>query len=330
MIRQISIALTLSSLIFSTALGQEWARKMFHQTEHDFGTVARGAKVEHEFVLSNIFLEDVHIASVRSSCSCTTPRIKNAWLKTYEKGAVVATYNAEAFRGRKGATITVTLDKPFPAEVQLHVKANICDNVELVPGSVQLGSVEQGQPAERKITVRHTGRYAWQIRKVESTNPHITATFAPTGGLGRSGSYDLRVRLDENAPVGYVKDHLMLITNDRWNAQIPVPVEGRVLPALTVSPASLFMGVVEPGQKVTKQLIVRGTKPFRILSIRCDDDSFEFETADSLDDPKRLHVIPVTFFAGQDAGKVTKTIRIETDQATALPELAAYAVVSIP
>jgi len=330
MLRNAGVLALLTVLFGWPVCAQDWARKMFKETAHDFGTVARRAKAEYAFALYNPYVENVHIVGVRSSCSCTRPRVESRLLKTYEHGAVIAAIDTDSFVGRKGATITVTLDKPFPAEVQLHVKTNICDNLELVPGSVQLGSVKEGQPVQRKITVRHTGRYAWQIRKVESTNPHITATFAPTGGLGRSGSYDLRVRLDENAPVGYVKDHLMLITNDRWNAQIPVPVEGRVLPALTVSPASLFMGVVEPGQKVTKQLIVRGTKPFRILSIRCDDDSFEFETADSLDDPKRLHVIPVTFFAGQDAGKVTKTIRIETDQATALPELAAYAVVSIP
>jgi len=330
MLRNAGVLALLTVLVGWPVFAQEWARKLFKETEYDFGTVARRAKAEHAFVLSNPYVEDIHIAGARSSCGCTRPRIERRSLKTYEHGAVIAAVDTDSFVGRKGATITVTLDKPFPAEVQLHVKANICGNVELVPGSVQLGSLEQGQPAERKITVRHTGRLPWKIRRIESTNPHITASLVRGGGRGRSGTYDLRVRLDNNAPVGYVKDHLMLITSDRWNSQIPIPVEGRVLPALTVSPASLFMGVVEPGQRVTKQLIVRGKKPFRILSIHCDDDSFEFEAADPFGDPKRLHIIPVTFVAGQNTGKVTKTIRIETDQDTALPELAAYAVVSIP
>ena len=37
--------------IFAAASGraQDWAKAMFDHTAHDFGTVARGAKVEHSF-----------------------------------------------------------------------------------------------------------------------------------------------------------------------------------------------------------------------------------------------------------------------------------------
>ena len=88
-------------------------------------------------------------------------------------------------------------------------------------------------------------------------------------------------------------------------------VEGRVNPGITVSPASLFMGVVEPGQKVTKSMVVRGSKPFKILSIVCDDKSFQFGQEQDRT-AKMVHVVPVTFVAGPDVRKVTKTIRIET------------------
>ena len=41
-----------------------------------------------------------------------------------------------------------------------------------------------------------------------------------------------------------------------------------------------------------------------------------------------VHVIPVTFVAGNTEGKVTKTIRIVTDLSQASPQLSAYAVIS--
>ena len=34
---------------------QEWAKKMFDTTSHNFGTVARGSKVEHTFTVTNIY-----------------------------------------------------------------------------------------------------------------------------------------------------------------------------------------------------------------------------------------------------------------------------------
>ncbi len=75
----------------------------------------------------------------------------------------------------------------------------------------------------------------------------------------------MKVHLDPNAPVGYINDYLMLVINDAKQTQIPVLVEGHVDAGITVSPAALFMGVMQPGQKVTKQLIVKSKKPFKIL-----------------------------------------------------------------
>jgi hypothetical protein len=86
--------------------------------------------------------------------------------------------------------------------------------------------------------------------------------------------------------------------------------------------------MVEPGQQVTKRLVVRGKKPFRILSISCGDESFEFETpGPNISRP--LHLVPVTFTASEEnQGKIARTIRIETDLGTmTMPQLPAYAVV---
>jgi len=329
MCRKTGCIFLLVVLIAWPALAEQWASKMFEQTEHDFGYVARGAKAEFEFVLSNVYLEDVHIVGVTSSCGCTTPRIKQEWLKTYEKGAIIAHFNTPSFLGRKGATLTVTFDKPFYAEVQLHVTGFVRSDVVLSPASAGLGSVDQGAPAEAKIAVNYAGRSDWKILEVKSANPHLSGTVVETARRGGQVAYDLSVHLDRGAPVGYLNDHLLLVTNDRQSPQIPVPVEGNVASTVTVSPASLFMGTVQPGKKVTKQLVVRGKRPFRILSITCDDGSFTFQSpADG--PPKPLHVIPVTFVAGAGAGKVTRMIRIETDLGDAVPELAAYAVVLSP
>jgi len=327
MMRKAGLLLLLSILVGSPCFGQEWARKMFKDREHDFGTVAHSAKAEYRFVLENIYLEDIHIAGVRSSCGCTTPTVETPLLKTYEKGAVLAHFNTGTFSGQRGATLTVTIDKPFYAEVQLQVRGNIRTDTVLEPGSAQFPSIDQGVAYDQKVVVNHTGQSDWKILDVKSSNPHISVEAVEINRARGQVSYELRVHLDENTPVGYLNDHLMLVTNDSRSTQMPVLVEGRIVPAITVSPASLFMGVVQPGQKVTKQLVVKGKKPFRIMSISCDDQSFQFDTSKD-DASKELHLIPVTFMAGSDLGKVTKTIKIKTDTSDAAPELAAYAVVA--
>ena len=72
-----------------TASAQMWANKMFEATDHDFGVVARNSKQQFRFKLKNIYVEDVHIARVRSSCGCTSPIIEKRTLKTHESGTIL-------------------------------------------------------------------------------------------------------------------------------------------------------------------------------------------------------------------------------------------------
>jgi hypothetical protein len=314
------------TMLCSPCSAQEWADKMFTARSYDFGNIARGAKAEFAFELTNLYLEDVHIAAVRSSCGCTTPRIEKDTLKSYEKGAAIAHINSDRFLGNQGATITVTIDKPQYAQVQLHVKVHIFSDVLLEPSSVALGSIARGNSTERTISIQYAGRNDWQIVEVRSGNPHLTGTATETKRQGGRITYDMKAVLDKDAPVGYVREYLWLITNDPRTKDIPVPVEGEVQADISVSPSSLFLGVVQSGESVTKQIVVRGQKPFRIASIRADCECLQVAAPKS-DEPKSLYIVPVTFTGRGKAGKITQTIRIETDSDKAVVELPVYGVV---
>ena len=120
--------------------------------------VPRAAKVEYQFMLTNTFRDDVHIAAVRSSCGCTQPRVVKDTLKSHEQGAILCEFNTHAFSGQHGARVTVTIDRPQYAEVELQVRGYIRTDVVLDPGQVNLGSVAQGKTAEKKINIQYAGR----------------------------------------------------------------------------------------------------------------------------------------------------------------------------
>lgn len=327
MARKIALAVVLALGWAATASAQEWAEKLFSVHSHDFGTLARDAKAEFEFVVTNNYLQDIHIASARASCGCTQVTIKNATLKTYEQGAILAHINTQAFRGQRGATITVTLDQPSAATVQLHVSAFIRDDVAFNPSSIDFGSVDAGNGSEQRVAVSRLTSGDWRVLDVKSSNPHLSAEVLGSQRNGPWMTSELRVRLDNQAPVGYLQDHLLLRTSDSATASIPLQIEGRIVSNITVSPSSLFMGVVHPGQKVTKQLIVQGKKPFRITAIQCENASFQLGST-SETQAKEVHVVPITFIATSAPGKVVQTIRIQTDLDNAAPELSTYAVVA--
>jgi hypothetical protein len=313
-------AIAIVSLFCSApAEAQEWAKKMFGgTTTHDFGVVARGAKAEYRFLVENMYEEDAHIKSVVSSCQCSKPRITKQLLKTWEKAEIVVGLDTRAEPGRKDGTLEVEFDLPYPAKVQLHVHSFIRGDVVVQPGVVEFGSVNQGAGVTRDLKITYAGRGDWKIKKVECANPYITASASETGrtqGTPAKVAYKLSVELKKDAPPGYIREPLVLVTNDfdAKAARVPVNMEGLVAAAIMVRPTSLTMGAAEIGKPVTSNLVVQGRAPFRVVAVTSSDDRF---TAKVPEASKTFHIVPITFLARDSAtkpGTVTTKIRIETD-----------------
>ncbi|HEX4128966.1 MAG TPA: DUF1573 domain-containing protein [Pirellulales bacterium] len=328
MIRSVVVALAVLVAGGVDAGAQEWAQKMFDTTYHDFGAVARGSTVEFAFKLKNIYQETVHVVAVRSSCGCTTPKVEKDTLKTYEEGSIVASFNTRSFTGQKSATVTVTFDQPYYAEVQLQVTGYIRTDVVLTPPGVDFGAIDLGSATEKKVTLQYAGRDDWKLVGVEPHNDYLSASFVETARSSGQVTYEVTVRLKPDAPAGYMKEQLVLATNDQRAKEIPLDVQARITAPLTVSPGSLFLGALEPGQKVTKQVVVQSKRPFKIVAMKCADSSLNFSVSD---EPRAVHVVPVTFTAGHSAGKITRKVQIETDLGSEVSaELSVYAQVVVP
>jgi hypothetical protein len=308
------------------AQAQDWAKQMFSEANHNFGTVARGAKTEHRFVFRNKFKEDVHVVGVRTSCGCTTPSVTKKDLKTHETSEIVAVFNTKTFLGQHGATLTVTFDKPFFAEVQLRVTGNIRGDVTFDPPFIDLGNVDLGKGAERKVRVTHSGSTPWEIKDVRSVNSNFVVTLSPPLHSSSQSAYDLTLRLKPEAPAGYVKGQLLLVTNDPRAAQIPMDVEGRVVAEVTVSPQLLALGTVQPGGTVTKNVVVRANRPFKVTGVECGPDGCI--TCPVKETPAPVHILPVTFQAGEATGRIERQLQITTDLgAGAVPAVTVQATV---
>jgi hypothetical protein len=297
---------------------EQWVDNMLAEHEHDFGTVARGADTVYKFPIKNIYNQDVQLVSVHASCGCTTPTLENTTLKTGQTGYIVATFNTRTFSGVHAATLTLNVawddnGVQRQGEAQVHVHGNIRSDVVFLPGAVKFDSVDQGSKAEQKVRVTYAGRPDWKVTDVRGVGDAFEVELSNPQRLSNNVAYDLLVRLKDSAPAGYFNDQIVLVTNDNQNPRIPMQVEGRVVPEISVAPESLVLGEVAQGEQVSKKVLVRGKKPFRILKVTSDSDSFEFKTDNQSSD---RHVVDVMFNARQGPGKMKDTIRISTDIST--------------
>ncbi len=74
---------------------------------------------------------------------------------------------------------------------------------------------------------------------------------------------------------------------------------------------------------VLKQIVVWGKEPFHVKKASCDGPDFKITTPDGAAE-KSLHLVPVTFVAPKDSGRVEATIYIETSLGPVTP-VCAYA-----
>ncbi len=307
----------------SGIFAQNWAEKMFDHTSHDFKVVATGAKVEHRFPFTNIWEEDVHLVSTKSSCGCNSVKSTKQVIKTYETAEIVVTPDTRKFSQRKDATITVEFQfekltsegirKSPTKEARLKTYCYIRQDVVLTPGSAQFGSIREGTAARKEIKLAYAGDSTWMITDIECESPHLEVTGVETERGNGQVKYLLQFDLKDSAPVGYIREHVTLVTNDdNPNAErVLITVEGIVESAVSVSPSPLPLAIVAPGKSVTRNIVVNADAPFKLGAVTSLDDRFRF-TVDQKT-AKKTHLIRAEFTPDARHGPIDGKITIQTD-----------------
>jgi hypothetical protein len=85
---------------------------MFDQRAQDFGTVPRGAILNHSFQVVNGTRSSVHVAGVCVSCGCTSAAALQSNLEPGKATSILAQMDTRRFAGVKTVTIFVQFDQP--------------------------------------------------------------------------------------------------------------------------------------------------------------------------------------------------------------------------
>ena len=308
----------------SFAAAGPWTEGLFSELRHDFGSVPRGADVRHTFVLSNNTGAPIRISGMHRTCGCTQITLDDKIVldqniqqnseskvigpdQTVRIGVVLDT---RKFIGNKSAEITLIFDQPALAEVRLTVSSFIRQYIVLNPGAVQFGTLTRGQELTKALEIEYAGQSDWRIQNVTSSNSNLELKYDETVRSPGHIGYKLTVTLKPDAPAGSIRDTLIVETNDPVSSKVPVLVSAQVQPDLIVTPSSLSFGNVKPGQTVTRNVLLRGKKPFRVTQVNGADGRFQFEGTDSA---QSFHKLTVRFVGDDQSGTVDSTFRIETD-----------------
>jgi hypothetical protein len=310
----------------SNAQAGSWADGLFSELRHEFGSIPRGSDQRCTFVITNTTDGPVRITGMSRTCGCTQITLddkvvldqntkqsrENKVILAGQESHVGVVLDTRSFIGSKSAEITISFDQPSHADVRLTVNSFIRQDIVLNPGAIQFGSLSHGQEVTKELDIEYAGTANWQVLSVTNSNANLDAkleeTYRKPGQIG----YRLIVTLKATAPAGLIRDAIIIETNDTNAPQFPVIVTGQVQPDLIVTPANLTMGTVKPGQSITRQVLLRGKKPFQVTGVEGGAESFRVEKPEG---SQTFHKVIVRFAGSDEPGTRECTFKIQADLA---------------
>eukprot|EP00913_Durusdinium_trenchii_P010912 g10241.t1 len=271
-------------------------------TKFDFGVVARGADVRHRFLVRNKYKQTIHISNVRTTCGCSAASPSKTTLASGETVYIEVTMDTRRFSRRKDSNLIVTFDRPAYAEVRIPITSYIRTDVVLTPGAANFGAVEKGKSAARSIDIAYAGRNDWTIRDVKVGSKYLSKKLEQTRRANGQVNYRLTLQLDASAPVGKLREQIVLVTDDANSPYVPILVEARVeADAVLMRKLSLIrclqQSVVRFSWMLGLAVIVSSTQSAEAGSLKSAVESIQSKQL-----RRHVEVLASDTFEGREAG----------------------------
>lgn len=312
--RNAILAVLLLVVSANSANAQGWAEKMFKETSHDFGVVPRGAQLFYRFPITNIYAVRMEITSISVGCGCVTATAVKRILEPRESTTLDVTMDASRFIGSKTVSVRVVVGPEHISSAELRVSANSRGDIVFNPGQIQFGQVSRGISPKLKMTVEYAGTQDWRINEVVVPR-ELPVDVTTVEEFRQPGQvrYRLEATLRGEAPAGNLKDFIYLKTNDPTAASVPLVVEANVVAALSVAPSSLNLGTIKVGERLTRRVVVKGTRAFlikEVAGVDVEGGNITLGTTTSTSSPLQTLTFACVF---DKPGEVKREIKIKTD-----------------
>lgn len=287
-----------------------WGYGLFNHLEHDFGAVQRGGKVSHDFILTNNADRDVHIKSLLVSCGCTQAVAAIETIPVGSSTTIHAVMDTTGFEGPKSVTITVVLNKPHKADVQLRLACISQITFLNLPPELDLGVTPKGTPIEKSFPIESNSNGDLKVMSVEFDNPHLKVVVDEKERSIANVRYELKATLSESAPAGILQDRIRLKTNDPISPTLYIPVRATVRSQVAITPDVLRLGTLVTGQKVTKNIIIKASEPFSLKRVDNTGGIFSVRSSPLR---KTTQLVVLELEVPEDQSKITDHLEFVTD-----------------
>ncbi len=125
---QVTLTIKCNILVNEVSENKAGAKIFFPETQHDFGKVSEGKKVEYTFKFENKGTESLIIKDVKTSCGCTAAVVSNSTIKPGQVGSIKVDFDTKSRQGRNSKSITVVSNDTNEPNKVLTIYADVQKN----------------------------------------------------------------------------------------------------------------------------------------------------------------------------------------------------------
>ncbi|MFQ5446029.1 MAG: DUF1573 domain-containing protein [Saprospiraceae bacterium] len=96
----------------------------FEETEFNFGKIASGEKVSHEYKFTNTGKEPLVISNAKGSCGCTVPKWPKEPIAPGTSSSILVEFNSKGKSGSQTKQVTITANTDPPQSI-IYIKGEV-------------------------------------------------------------------------------------------------------------------------------------------------------------------------------------------------------------
>lgn len=264
----------------------------------NFDVVAKGEVLKHEFTIKNEGDSTLELTDVRPACGCTVARFDKQ-IAPGATGTVRADVDTLAFEGPIAKSITVYTNDAETPRLELVVKAEVRPYVSVEPGYARFSYVQGEQTGTITQTIWAPDGSDLEIVGVENPYSHIKAATRPASeeeqlGEKRGKQWRLDITILADAPIGALRDYIVVSVDHPQQKKVQVPVSGFVRPRQHATPTVVDFGDVNGADLPYERAIAFTsfiTKGIELTKVDSSIAGLEAEVTPMDDDGHRFQVL---------------------------------------
>ena len=265
------------ALLFATAVAAEEPqpkpKAVVPTPIYDGGVVQKGAKVIHDFEVKNEGDADLQILDVRPACGCTVASFDRL-IPPGGNGHVHLEVDTTAFVGPIAKAATVLTNDPATPTFQLTVQAAVRPFIGVSPGYARFIFVQGAAPGTISQTLWAEDGQDFAVLKVTPPNSFMKTAFREATEKerepkGKGRQWRVELTMPSDAPVGELRNFLVIETSHPKQSEVQVPLSGFVRPLLVVTPPTIDLKEVsvDAPRSFTAAFVNYGEAPITIEKV---------------------------------------------------------------